>query len=575
MAEYTVKTPDGGTITVRAPDDASKDQVLRFAKMQYEQRQASRPEQQTAQQPETPPTQPESLNLASRGLTGIGETALSLGSGIAGQVAGGLRGIGNLVTGSGGEQAAQSVQETAGGMTYQPRGQAGQQITQGIGGLFAPIEEGLQEVGGRVTDDPVGTLGGLMAMPLTGRPQVPGSQQISQQIPAEVRAALGTATRLAPEIAGTFGGSRFLRPSRQAQNFERGTKGDTLARAEAEGFTALPSQVADVPGVNRGGRAFLENLTKHAEVRRMATARNQNNFVNPLAARALGLDKDRLTPADLAAVRKEANQAYSDIPKALERVDIDQDYMRDVLSLRSQKNQSFPAKINQEIDDLVVRLTQSETPRTQDSLSIIRELRDSANVNLKPSVTKPEQIELGYAQRRAADAVEEMIGRNLQRAGRTEELERFRQARQRLAKAHTVENAMNEGTSNIDPRVILRDKRKGVPLSDELDLIADTAAAFPDVMKATEAGVSARPFTATDLYFLSGSAAYGLGGMNPSALIPIGASLAAPAGRMAALRTGTPTRAGFVGAGRGAQAGGLFNAITDEEFQQMSGLMGR
>lgn len=37
MPDYKVKTPDGNTITVRAPEGATDEQVLRFAKMQWEQ----------------------------------------------------------------------------------------------------------------------------------------------------------------------------------------------------------------------------------------------------------------------------------------------------------------------------------------------------------------------------------------------------------------------------------------------------------------------------------------------------------------------------------------------------------
>ena len=82
MAETQVKTPDGGTVTVRHPDGASDEDILGFAKQQFEK--GGFPAEDSRQV-----NAPEDIDI----LKGFGETALTMGTGAFAQIAGGIGGV--------------------------------------------------------------------------------------------------------------------------------------------------------------------------------------------------------------------------------------------------------------------------------------------------------------------------------------------------------------------------------------------------------------------------------------------------------------------------------------------------
>lgn len=88
---------------------------------------------------------------------------------------------------------------------------------------------------------------------------------------------------------------------------------------------------------------------------------------------------------------------------------------------------------------------------------------------------------IGFAKKQAADALEEQIGRGIASGGdgaaADEMLQNFRNARQQIAKAHTVEDAMNAGSGAFDPRKVPeRDLGK---LTGDMKTIVEFARAFP------------------------------------------------------------------------------------------------
>jgi hypothetical protein len=112
MARFEITAPDGRLFEVTAPEGASQAEVLSYA-------------QQNFGQPST--------TLGQKAI-GVGETALSAGTGIIGQFAGNVAGVGReLLTGDFGkgtaEKTAQQVQQA---LTYQPRGQVAPEYLQNI-----------------------------------------------------------------------------------------------------------------------------------------------------------------------------------------------------------------------------------------------------------------------------------------------------------------------------------------------------------------------------------------------------------------------------------------------------------
>ena len=113
MARFEITAPDGRLFEVTAPEGASQAEVLAYAQQNFGQ-----------------PPQP---SIGQKAL-GIGEAALSAGTGALGQFAGNVAGVGReLLTGDFGkgtaEKTAQQVQQA---LTYQPRGQVAPEYLQNI-----------------------------------------------------------------------------------------------------------------------------------------------------------------------------------------------------------------------------------------------------------------------------------------------------------------------------------------------------------------------------------------------------------------------------------------------------------
>jgi hypothetical protein len=113
MARFEITAPDGRLFEVTAPEGASQAEVLAYAQQNFGQ-----------------PPQP---SIGQKAL-GVGEAALSAGTGVLGQFAGNVAGVGReLLTGDFGkgtaEKTAQQVQQA---LTYQPRGQVAPEYLQNI-----------------------------------------------------------------------------------------------------------------------------------------------------------------------------------------------------------------------------------------------------------------------------------------------------------------------------------------------------------------------------------------------------------------------------------------------------------
>jgi len=113
MPRFEITAPDGRLFEVTAPEGASQAEVLAYAQQNFSQ-----------------PPQP---SIGQKAL-GVGEAALSAGTGVLGQFAGNVAGVGReLLTGDFGkgtaEKTAQQVQQA---LTYQPRGQVAPEYLQNI-----------------------------------------------------------------------------------------------------------------------------------------------------------------------------------------------------------------------------------------------------------------------------------------------------------------------------------------------------------------------------------------------------------------------------------------------------------
>lgn len=161
MPDYEITSPDGKKFIVTAPDGATEDEVLAYAQNQFSSqsqvsaddvpvfadsqgRAAPVPEQ--AQYTNSPANQPRSfLDKA----IGGAEAALTVGtgatSGLFGNIAGSIQGIGNSVLDGSfgdpeaGDIAAKKAADVGASLTYMPKTEAGKEYVQNVGAAAEPL----------------------------------------------------------------------------------------------------------------------------------------------------------------------------------------------------------------------------------------------------------------------------------------------------------------------------------------------------------------------------------------------------------------------------------------------------
>ena len=315
----------------------------------------------------------------------------------------------------------------------------------------------------------------------------------NQQMPSE--ALQQTMTRMGlPEaetglerglgmVQSAMAGSRVPMPQVGQQapaNFQRAptVAEREFAQAQKAGYVVPPASVK--PSV---GNVALESVGGKAAVQQLASGRNQE-VTNSLAARSVGLSENQpITQANLREIRNKAGDVYKAI-KSVGRIAPDEQYFDDLAALRESTAQiakDFPdANIGsaKEVDDLVKSLAQPSFD-AKSAIEYIKQLRKAATGHLSgANAADPAKQSLGMAQRDAAAALEEMVGRHLQQSGNPQLAKQFDEARRLIAKTYTVEGAL-ETTGNVNAAKLAALLRKGKPLSPELEQAARFAGAFP------------------------------------------------------------------------------------------------
>lgn len=270
------------------------------------------------------------------------------------------------------------------------------------------------------------------------------------------------------------------------------------AEANKAGYTLPPRMITDKPGVTADVLAGWSGKVKTAQA---ASAKNQE-VTNALTAKAIGLPEDAvLTDQVLKGVRQNASKAYSNIPKALPKVTVDPDFYAAVNKLGEKSSAAaseFPELLeNAEIDKLVKSLSGKTEFSTDAGISLVRKLRKDASANFR-SMGDPAKADLAFAQRQAADAVDDLIERQLDLTGQGQLAAEYRNARQIIAKTHDIEAVTNTTTGNVSARKIAALANRGRPLSGDLKTIADTANAFPKAMQSEAAFGEVEPLSVLD-----------------------------------------------------------------------------
>jgi len=225
-----------------------------------------------------------------------------------------------------------------------------------------------------------------------------------------------------------------------------------------------------------------------------------------LAQTELGLHPghpgNELAEESFEALRREAYEPYEAV-RQFGTVPTDQEFLHDLATAGDRfahRPRSFKGARYPEIDAEKAPYQVSEFSASE-ALDEIRTLRQLSRQNLRNY--SPAANALGYTQREIANALEHQIERAAKRLGSPDLLDRLRAARIQLSKIGAIEDSMGAG-GHVVAEDLRRMMDKGIPLTGNLKLIAETAKNFPSavqqITKKGETGV----WSAVD-YLLGGT----------------------------------------------------------------------
>jgi hypothetical protein len=295
------------------------------------------------------------------------------------------------------------------------------------------------------------------------------------------------------------------------------------------GYTIPPTQVK--PSLlNR----VIEGIAGKTTTAQNASFINQQ-VTNRLSAKALGLPEDTvISPELLKTIRTDAGQAYENLrlsgrvktsPKFVQALDNIEPY-RDAKAASADFVSPEAKPIIDAIDSL-------KTPSfdVKSAVSKINLLRDNADEAFNQGKSL-----LGRANREASEVLENTIENYLANTKQTELLDKFREARQTIAKTYSVENALNPKTGTVDARKLATQLRDKKPLTGELKEIGEFGAAFPKAAQPVEGMGSLTQISPIDYFASAGLGSAGAYTGDPqNAALGLAAGLIRPAFRSAAL----------------------------------------
>jgi hypothetical protein len=255
-----------------------------------------------------------------------------------------------------------------------------------------------------------------------------------------------------------------------------------LAAAQKEGMVVPPAQAAP-----RSLGALFEGMGGTLKTGQQAAARNQP-VINNLAARAVGVPDEALSPELLKSIRDQAGNAYRVI-RGAGTVTTDAQFVQQVTNAAKpfrSAAQSFASLTNKELtgiaDDIAKQSFEADA-----AVDAIQMLRDKASSAFRNGLSSE-----GNAYKSMAGALEGAIERHLAGQGGVgaQALDAFRAARTLIAKTYTVEDALKG--SNVDINALGRMLKNGVPMTDELKMLGQFAQHFPGAANLTSA-LKARP----------------------------------------------------------------------------------
>lgn len=311
---------------------------------------------------------------------------------------------------------------------------------------------------------------------------------------------------------------------------------ENVKAGQEAGYVVPPTQV----------KPSLLNRVMEGTAGKLTTAQNASfanqEVTNKLASKALGLPENEvLTPEVLNSVRNKAGNAYENL-RLSGRITPDASYTNQlddlVKDFRMAESDFAKSKLRPEVD--LVESLKSKSFDANSAVSKIIELRKDANKAYGNS-----DKSMGDTYKGAADVLENAIEAHLAKIGEVGKLQKFRDARQLIAKTYTVGDALNPATGTVDAQKLAVALKTGEPLTGELKQIGRFGNAFPNATKTTERMGSLPQISPLDIVpaALTGGASYVTG--HEAEATPIGIASLAVRPSMRALALSKPVQKGL------------------------------
>ncbi len=384
--------------------------------------------------PDILPTTPQPTTLGEKAI-GAGEAALSA---ITGATTGTLGGMMNMLTTPPANVSAQREAEFkrlnpnvpynpaeqkfiqgAERFTYAPRTPAGQEYAENVGNVIE--RSGVQ---------------GLVGMPIPGK--------------------------TVPKI-----------PKQNLAQIQNAPKDRLLNTAQKAGYIALPSDV----GAGKGPKT-LETLSGKFKSEELASSKNQNTS-NNFTRQYLGLpESSPLNAETLDSLREIQSPAYEAVKNTgVINLGDKNPFANFVGNIQSTKGKTSA---------LLGEVKPNYTISASDAVEQIKQLRSDGNDYYRSGTDiqkpNPKLKKLGQQYINEANKLEGILESHVNKIGKPELVQNFRNARKEIAKTYTVEKALL-GENLIDYRKIGKMIDKKQPITDELALAGKFAKEFPRVNK--------------------------------------------------------------------------------------------
>lgn len=405
---------------------------------------------------------------------GVGEAALSLGTGAISAPLSGLAGLAGAALQGPRGQGADWVGKTQEALTYQPRTQIGQGITSVVAYPFEKLAQAGDWAGQR-TADRFGPAAGTAV------------NTAIQSLPMWITPAL---RKIAP--GGEFPSTLAKRKALQVTNAQR----DAAALAAREAGYALPPAQVNPSFTNKSLVGFAGKIKTEQDL-----SFGNQPITNQLVRQNFELPPDvPLTAEVLASARKVYGAAY-DVVRGAGRIEPGEGYFHaldEIAAPYRRAASDFPKAKKAAVIDAVesMRVPSFDASSAVDQIMI---MRDNAEAAFSAG-----DKGLGRAYKGIAKALEDSLDASIESnpnlpAGA---IDAFREARRKIAQSYTVQKHLRPN-GNVDAQALATELKKK-PLTGDLKTVAEFGANFRKAAQVPEK-VSSVPMSPLDMGFAATS----------------------------------------------------------------------